>query len=96
MTLPDEFHEICERSDGPIYACDHCRQNGTFDPSQYEWREVPPAATAPPKVKTDGILSDMDLWTRQMLAAMQNPVEEAFQRGLFGRGRPGMDNHAPD
>jgi hypothetical protein len=36
--IPEEFFQNCEQGDVPIYCCDHCRQNGTFDPSRYSFK----------------------------------------------------------
>jgi len=47
--IPDEFLKDCPLSDGPIYGCDHCRRNGTFDPSRYEFNHQPSATQAPNK-----------------------------------------------
>lgn len=142
-TIPDEFLNECPMSDGPIYACDHCRKNGTFDPSRYSFKPVSKksnlsAGTEPGSVGADGKYirasipgdavtatpsgmewpSEMELrrivegWkengrtspntkyarhpmveaSRNLSQTKFNPVDDAFQRGLFGKGRPGMEN----
>lgn len=128
-TIPDEFLNECPMSDGPIYACDHCRKNGTFDPSRYSFKPVSKksnlsAGTEPGSVGADGKYireewpSEMELrrivegWkengrtspntkyarhpmveaSRNLSQTKFNPVDDAFQRGLFGKGRPGVEN----
>ena len=120
--IPEEFLRDCEWSESPIYGCDHCRRNGTFDPSQYSF--APSNRTEPGSIRADGkyirsewpsdpsqTVSDLDL--RKIVEGWQvngrgspstkyaryelterdrNPVDEAFQRGIFGKGRPGVEN----
>lgn len=60
--IPAKYQKECPWGDTPIYACDHCRQNGTFDPRRYNFLSAselqPPrsgvGATSAPSNRTYG------------------------------------------
>lgn len=115
--IPAEFLRDCEWSESPIYGCDHCRKNGTFDPSRYSFKpqsEIPvDYGPKIPLMAVGQIQRPGDPDVRRIVEGWQensrtspntkyaryelterdrNPVDEAFQRGIFGKGRPGVEN----
>lgn len=99
--IPEKYQRECSWGDCPIYACQHCRDNGTFDPKRFNFRpaeelprqriDIPMQWHDPAQDKISGpFLSDLEV--RKILEGMgvevnRNPVDEAFQRGRFSRGQ---------
>lgn len=126
--IPEKYQKECAWGDVPIYCCQHCRENGTFQVERFNFRSAEDlrvqlqaalapnsrvsqndktsslsAGTEPGHTDADGkyIRSEApriagpfltDWQTRRILEGMgielnRNPADEAFQRGLFGKGR---------
>ena len=89
--IPEKYQRECEWSESPIYSCQHCRDNGIFDPRRFNFlsaSELQSGGGAPRELPGP-FLSDLEL--RKILENLgveidRNPVDEAFQRGRFSRG----------
>jgi hypothetical protein len=38
--IPAKYQQECTWGDVPIYCCQHCRDNGTFDPSRFNFHSA--------------------------------------------------------
>lgn len=92
--IPEKYQRECTWGDCPIYQCQHCRDNGTFNPKRFNFDHKPePRMTEHIRSKdriTGPFLSDPEV--RKVLEGMGiqlsgDPVNEALQRNRFRKGR---------
>lgn len=94
MSDPVDPGSICDRSDLTVMSCGHCRKAGLYVPADQG------LAASKTGMTLDGI-EELTLSIDAMGQVWSSPgvydgefvaPDEAFQRGKFGRGKPGMDN----